>query len=138
MNKKIKIYAAVWLFSILGSTQGALAEGSLAPLTAVTVDNETILANDHGLTVYVFDKDSGEQSNCYDACAKAWPPVLVPANTHVTSPVGTTARKDGSVQVTYQGHPVYTYVGDGGQGETNGDGLGGIWHLVKLQENEVQ
>lgn len=131
---KMKMFAIAWLFSILGLAQGALADQSLSPLTAVTVANQTILANEQGLTVYVFDKDSGSESNCYDACAKAWPPVVVAAGTALVSPLGTTARKDGSVQVTYDGRPVYTYVGDGSEGDTNGDGLGGIWHIVKIQE----
>ena len=68
-------------------------------------------------TVYDFHKDKGTQSSCYGACEKVWPPVTTeggpqPGNGAQASKLGTTKRKDGTVQVTYAGHPLYTYVAD--------------------------
>lgn len=94
-----------------------------------------------GYTLYRFDKDKGSKSTCYGACAKQWPPLLTELKPRgvdvVKSKLGTTKRKDGTLQVTYFGYPLYTFVGDrkkpGITGEVNGDGVeafGGTWHAL--------
>jgi predicted lipoprotein with Yx(FWY)xxD motif len=87
-----------------------------------------------GFTLYRFDKDKGSKPTCYGACAKKWPPLLTEAKPYgvdvVKSKIGTTKRKDGTTQVTYFGYPLYTFVGDKGTGEVNGNGVqafGGTW-----------
>lgn len=104
-----------------------------APLSVVALtDGRNVLAADQGLTVYIFDVDTTSESQCYDSCEKAWPPVLVPAGAVLGANMGTTVRKDGSQQLTHNGRPIYFYIGDGAQGEINGDGLGGVWHIITL------
>jgi predicted lipoprotein with Yx(FWY)xxD motif len=97
-----------------------------------------ILYDLSGHTLYTFSKDRGTTSACYGACAKTWPPALTegkPRADGEASPakVGTTKRKDGTVQLTYAGHPLYTYADDG-SGDTAGNGLhsfGGQWYAIR-------
>jgi len=86
------------------------------------------------LTVYVFKKDlAGSGSSACDAsCAKTWPPLLLKEGatvigSEVTGKVAQLTRPDGSVQVTYDGAPLYFYVGDHGAGDTNGQGVSPSW-----------
>ena len=104
--------------------------GEDAPLAIVALaDGREILAKD-GLTVYLFDQDVDANSTCYDACANAWPPVLAKEGESFGASMGITIRKDGSQQLTYDGFPIYFFVGDGASGQINGDGLGGVWHII--------
>jgi predicted lipoprotein with Yx(FWY)xxD motif len=96
-----------------------------------------VLTNAAGLTLYTFAKDSGGQSACYGGCAKFWPPVLgkprVAAGVSLNGKFGTTTRKNGQVQVTYNGHPLYTFAGDSKPGDTHGNGStqdGGLWKVI--------
>jgi predicted lipoprotein with Yx(FWY)xxD motif len=87
-----------------------------------------ILVDSRGRTVYLFKKDSGTKSACFGACAAAWPPLRTSRKPTVgggvkASKVGTTRRSDGKRQVTYNGHPLYRFVGDTKAGDTNGEGL---------------
>lgn len=104
-----------------------VAGGNVPGLGAVLVDSK-------GLTVYLFEKDSGTASSCYGACAASWPPVIAGKPTAgegaMSSRLGTTKRKDGSMQVTYAGHPLYTFAGDVEAGEATGNestAFGGRW-----------
>ena len=90
-----------------------------------------ILVDSSGRTIYLFEKDSGTRSACSGACASAWPPVRASGKPTVgrganSSLVGTTARSDGTPQVTYNGQPLYLYQGDEKPGDTNGQGLTGF------------
>jgi predicted lipoprotein with Yx(FWY)xxD motif len=111
------------------------AGGSAQIVTAEAGELGTILTTSDGYTLYTFDNDtagSGE-SACYDACASAWPPFPV-ADASVSGgdgEVGTITRTDGSPQTTYNGKPLYMYSGDATPGETNGEGVGGVWHVAK-------
>jgi predicted lipoprotein with Yx(FWY)xxD motif len=97
-----------------------------------------VLVDSQGRTVYLFKKDTGSMSTCSGACATDWPPVTSTgkpsAGTGVTaSMLGTTARSDGSKQVTYGGHPLYLYVGDQNAGDANGqnvDAFGAKWYVL--------
>ena len=102
----------------------------------------TVLVNGQGLTLYMFVPDHRRgRSTCYRACASSWPPLRLP--TGVTIPVaagqarvsylGTTTRKDGGLQVTYNGWPLYLWVGDGVPGQATGQGInvsGGYWYVL--------
>jgi predicted lipoprotein with Yx(FWY)xxD motif len=104
-----------------------------------------ILDDGKGRTVYLFKKDQGTASSCTGACAAAWPPVRVSgkpvSGTGVNaSRVGTTKRSDGGRQMTYNGHPLYTFTGDKQPGDTNGQGLnafGGGWAALSPAGNAV-
>lgn len=96
------------------------------------------LVGSNGMTLYTYDKDTGSTSTCYQQCATNWPPYIVSASddlTHlmagITGLVSTTKRTDGSLQVTYNGHPLYFYIGDKVNSDMTGDGKGGVWHIVK-------
>ncbi len=94
-----------------------------------------VLTNAKGFTLYWFVPDTSTKSNCNGACARYWPPVPGPATagSGVTGQLGTITRADGSKQATYNGHPLYTYVGDSAPGVAKGNGLnlsGGVWHEV--------
>jgi predicted lipoprotein with Yx(FWY)xxD motif len=99
-----------------------------------------VLADSEGHVLYAFSKDTPEASACEGACAKAWPPLLVekgepePSNGASAARLGTIDRGDGSRQVTYAGHPLYTYTGDKSPGQARGDDVsafGGTWTALK-------
>ena len=107
--------------------------GSAAGLGQVLVDSE-------GHTLYAFGGDSASAASCEGACAKAWPPLLVekgephPSNGASAARLGTVTRADGSRQVTYADHPLYSYSADKQPGEANGNGssaFGGTWTALK-------
>ena len=97
-----------------------------------------ILVDGHGRSLYLFDRDSRGKSSCYGGCAGEWPPLITSGKAHAKSGVkatllGRTKRRDGRWQVTYKGHPLYTFSGDAARGQANGEGLddfGGWWYLV--------
>jgi predicted lipoprotein with Yx(FWY)xxD motif len=114
---------------------GAAAAG--ASLKTVRIGGVTVLATARGLTLYWFAPDTATRSNCNGTCAAYWPPVkgAVTAGPGATGRLGTIKRSDGSIQATYDGHPLYTYVGDTAAGQANGNGLnlnGGLWHEVTV------
>lgn len=104
-----------------------------------------VLVDSSGFTLYDFHKDQGTKSSCYEACAKVWPPLTTdgephPSNGASAAQLGTTKRSDGTVQVTYAGHPLYTYAGDKDPGEANGNdfsSFGGEWYALKSNGEEV-
>ena len=98
-----------------------------------------MLTSAHGFTLYWFAPDTPARSACYGTCAGYWPPVIVTgtpsAGPGVTGRLGTIKRSDGTAQVTYNGHPLYTYVGDTAPGQAFGNNLnlnGGLWHEVTV------
>ena len=104
-----------------------------------------VLVDSKGFTVYDFHKDKGTTSSCYGACAKGWPPVTtegapMTGEGAMASKLGTTKRKDGTTQVTYAGHPLYTFVGDKKPGEANGndvDAFGAKWYALQGSGEEA-
>ncbi|MGN6815743.1 MAG: COG4315 family predicted lipoprotein [Solirubrobacterales bacterium] len=110
---------------------GTVSTANISGLGTVLVDSE-------GMTVYNFAKDRGTTSSCYGACEQGWPPVLAEGKPSagegaMSSQLGTTKRKDGTMQVTYAGHPLYTYAGDTEPGEANGNestAFGGKWSVL--------
>jgi len=92
---------------------------------------------DTGMTLYSYAQDAANTSNCYDSCATAWPPYIVAPTTSLAAGAGvngviaTTQRKDGSLQVTYNGKPLYFWKKDMKVGDTTGQNIGGVWFVVK-------
>jgi predicted lipoprotein with Yx(FWY)xxD motif len=122
---------------------GLVLAGASAPppaaagtgLKTTTIGGTTVLTNDQGFTLYSFAPDTPAASKCYGSCAAYWPPVTgtAAANPGVPGRVGTITRTDGSEQLTYNGHPLYTYIGDTAPGQARGNNLnlnGGLWHEV--------
>ena len=106
-------------------------------LDARQIGSVNLLTNAKGLTLYWFAPDSPNKSVCYGSCAAYWPPVAgnASAGPGVTGTVGTIQRTDGTTQATYDGHPLYTYVGDSAPGQDGGNNInlnGGLWHIVPV------
>ena len=100
-----------------------------------TIGGAQVLTNSAGLTLYWFGPDTSTASKCTGSCATYWPPVKAPATagSGVTGTVGEITRPDGTKQATYDGHPLYTYIGDSAPGQDSGNNLnlnGGLWHIV--------
>jgi predicted lipoprotein with Yx(FWY)xxD motif len=94
----------------------------------------TVLTNSQGRTLYWFAIDTPTTSNCTGSCTSYWPPLLgkpvAAAGAALPKGFGTISRSGGEVQATYDGHPLYTYVGDTSAGMTSGNGSnasGGLW-----------
>ena len=99
----------------------------------------SVLTDGKGITVYLFEKDTGTTSTCYGPCAKAWPPVLTSSKPVATGGarsalLGTTKRTNGKLQVTYAGHPLYYFRASAKPGQVNGQGINGFgahWDAVR-------
>jgi predicted lipoprotein with Yx(FWY)xxD motif len=129
------------------STGGAAAATKPAVVKVTnTPDLGKVIVNVEGMTMYDFHKDKGTTSSCYGACAEAWPPLLTKgmptaAGGAESSLLGVTKRKDGTEQVTYNGHPLYGFVEDQKPGETNGndvDAFGGEWYALMPNGEEPE
>lgn len=127
-----------------GGSEVAGGEGAVVSL-ASSPKLGMILVDSNGMTLYDFHKDKGTTSSCYGACAEGWPPLTTEGEPQVgngasSSQLGTTERKDGTMQVTYAGHPLYTFVGDKGPGEANGNDVsafGAQWYALKGNGEEA-
>ncbi len=122
--------------ALAGTGQPAAGGGSGALKTA-KIGGMTVLTNASGLTLYWFAPDTPSRSACSGSCAAYWPPVRGPvtAGSGVTGRLTVITRADGSKQAVYDGHPLYTYVGDSGPGQARGNNLnlnGGLWHEVTV------
>jgi predicted lipoprotein with Yx(FWY)xxD motif len=102
-----------------------------AGLKTANVGGVTVLTNAKGFTLYTFAPDTSTTSKCNGACAQNWPPVKPGTASAVTGTFATIKRSDGSAQLTFHGHPLYTFVLDKSPGQANGNGVnafGGLWH----------
>lgn len=129
------------------SAGGSDSTSESGPETVKTADADmgTILVDGEGKTLYLFEQDTGPQSTCAGGCAGEWPPVTTEGKPHggdgvTASMLGTSKRSDGSVQVTYAGHPLYYFSGDTAPGQTNGQGLddfGAAWYVLGPSGKEI-
>jgi predicted lipoprotein with Yx(FWY)xxD motif len=90
-----------------------------------------IMVDMKNMTLYTFDKDEKDKSNCYDKCATNWPPLMAGADAKAMGEWTVVKRTDGSMQWAYDGKPLYTFVKDKKPGDVTGDGASGVWHVVK-------
>ena len=110
---------------------------SSSALMTATINGTKVVTNSKGLTLYWFVPDTSTTSKCTGSCATYWPPVKGPATAGagVTGTLGTITRPDGTKQATYDGHPLYTYVGDTAPGQAKGNALnlsGGLWYEMTV------
>jgi len=141
--------AAAVLITACGSSSTTTGSGAAAPassgpaassstaLKTGKIGGAVVLTNAKGFTLYWFAPDTSTKSKCYGSCATYWPPVKGPATAGagVTGKLGTITRSGGSMQATYNGHPLYTYAADSAPGQAKGNGLnlsGGVWHEVTV------
>jgi len=126
-----------------------VAAAALAATTAVASTNKSssislgttkvgqVLVAANGRTLYLFTADKGKKSACYGQCAAYWPPLVAQKPTAgaglKASLLGTTKRRSGKLQVTYDGHPLYFFAADKKADDVNGQGFvhfGGAWWVV--------
>jgi predicted lipoprotein with Yx(FWY)xxD motif len=115
----------------------AASSGSGTTVNMTTINGTAVVTNSSGKTLYWFVPDTSTTSKCTGSCATYWPPVTGPvtAGSGVTGTLSTITRADGTVQATYDGHPLYTYVGDTAAGQAKGNGLnlsGGLWYEMTV------
>lgn len=120
-----------------GTTPTASSSSSLIKTATATVNgtSETILTNSQGLTLYYRTSDVPPSTVCSGGCARAWPLLVVsgsgaPASAASLPGKLTVVTDANGKQVEYNGHLLYTYSGDTGPGQTTGEGVGGVWHVV--------
>jgi predicted lipoprotein with Yx(FWY)xxD motif len=117
-----------------GSTS---ASNTPAVLKTATIGGVSVLTDAKGFTLYWFAPDTSGKSVCYGSCAAYWPPVTgtPSAGPGVTGQLGTITRTGGGLQATYDGHPLYTYIGDTAPGQASGNNInlnGGLWHDLPI------
>jgi predicted lipoprotein with Yx(FWY)xxD motif len=120
---------------LLGVAVGGAGGGSQATpaggLRTASIGGAQVLTNANGLTLYTFAPDTPGKSACYGSCAQYWPPLKGPVTaTGIAGTFGTIKRTDGTLQATYNGRPLYTYIADSGRGQAHGNNLnlnGGLW-----------
>lgn len=141
MLKRIAIAASVLT---LVATGAAFAAGMLTG-TKVTLHSTSkgkVLATATGRTLYLYTPDGRNRgSHCTGSCISYWPPLMTPAKPVAGMGVkqtllGTTKRANGKLQVTYNGHPLYRYVGDSSAGQVSGEGSNGTWYVVTALGNK--
>jgi predicted lipoprotein with Yx(FWY)xxD motif len=150
MNRWTKLLVAFTAGALLVSLAATLAFAGEAKTGGTRIDVRSsplgrILVDGRGITLYDFPPDKGMTSICYGACAALWPP-LITHGKPVAGPgvraslLGTTKRKDGKLEVTYDGHPLYYFVSDRKPGQTTGQGLnqfGGPWWVLSPAGTEI-
>jgi predicted lipoprotein with Yx(FWY)xxD motif len=115
-------------------TTAAFASPSVSIASSASIGH-AILTDDRGMTLYHLTRDQNGVSSCYDACAAAWPPLVVDAipavqDATLARSLALSQRNDGTQQLTYQGQPLYYFAGDSQAGDTNGQGSGGVWFVL--------
>lgn len=116
------------------SSAAVKASTSAAGITTASGSKGTVLTTAQGFTIYWFAIDTPTKSNCSGSCASFWPPLTgtpsMASGASLTGKFGTIARADGTMQATYDGHPLYLFAGDKAAGQVNGNGIntsGGLW-----------
>jgi predicted lipoprotein with Yx(FWY)xxD motif len=150
MKHWIKLFTAVAVTAATASVAATLAfaNGTKTHPTTVMVAKSRfgrILVDAKGITLYDFVKDRRNVSSCYGACAALWPPLTTSGKPHAGPGVraallGTTRRKDGKLEVTYNHHPLYYFVTDRKPGQTTGQAVnqfGGPWWVLSPAGKEI-
>jgi len=150
MKPWIRLFSALVVSTAFASIIAAIAfaNGTKSGGTTVAVAKTRIgriLVDSKGITLYDFVTDKGGVSGCYGACAALWPPLITKGKPHAgrgvrASLLGTTKRKDGKLEVTYNHHPLYYFVTDRKPGQTTGQGVnqfGGPWWVLSPAGREI-
>ncbi len=162
MKLKYLVLSALAALALLATACGPQATPAAAPTAAATQPPAavpvtgaatvslgktaalgTFLTDGKGMTLYLFTKDTPNTSNCYGKCATAWPPLLTNGKPSAgdgvdASKLGTTTRKDGATQVTYNGWPLYYYFKDKAAGDVTGQLVGNVWFVVSPSGDKIE
>ena len=127
------------------TTTPAAAPGEETTVLVADSDLGQVLTAGNGMTVYVFMPDAQGAPTCTDSCAETWPPLTVDDASQLTggdgidaSLLGTTEHPTAGIQVTYNGWPLYFFAGDSAPGDTNGQGQGGVWHVLDPSGDTIE
>ena len=133
----MKKFAAILAVSIAAAGAGTAIAGSAPWVKTGKTSLGTVLTNASGRTLYLFEGDTKTKLGCNGGCLKAWPPLLASGSASAAGGASksalATTRRGSSKQVTYDGHPVYTYSGDSKAGQVWGEGLklnGKLWYAI--------
>jgi len=126
MQKSVTLLFAAAALS-LGLT-AALAQ--TAPATATDTAKGKALVDGKGMTLYIFDRDATDKSNCNGQCAVNWPPLTAAADAKASGDWSVVTRDDGGKQWAYKGKPLYTFAKDAKAGDVTGDGVNNVWHIA--------
>jgi predicted lipoprotein with Yx(FWY)xxD motif len=155
-STRLRLVAVVGVFALLAAacgngedtgdgTQSPEETGAPADATVAVEESDLgqIVVDADGRTLYRFLADEGSESTCYDECEDSWPPLTVEGEPVAGEGVdgsllGTTARTDGSTQVTLDGHPLYHFGGDQTADDVNGQGVGDVWFVVSPTGDAIQ
>jgi len=101
-------------------------------------ESNGVLADAGGRTLYTFDKDANNKSNCYGGCAAAWPPFMAKEGASAKAGYSVVTRDDGAKQWALSGKPLYFFAADTNAGDIKGDGQGGVWHVIRSTEKRAE
>jgi len=141
----VLVLALAGIATAAGHSSARKAASKQAVVTTRKTKPGMILVDAQGRSLYLFEKDKGGKSACSGACAKAWPPLMTTGKAKAAGGVnakllGTTKRSNGT-QVTYNGHPLYTFFQDTKAGQTNGEGstaFGAAWYVMGTNGNKIE
>jgi len=113
-----------------------------AGIRTATAGGRVVLVDAQGFTMYWYAPDTSTASNCVGSCATAWPPVIgtpsLASGVSLTGKLGTIKRSDGSIQATYDGHPLYLFKADSSAGMATGNKVSGIWWIMTVSGKKIQ
>ena len=110
----------------------SFAAAHIAPVVQTgKLGDQVFLMDGAKMTLYTFDKDGKNTSNCYDQCAVNWPPLTADAGMDLPRGFRLIERNDGTMQVAYKGKPLYLWIKDEKPGDMTGDGVKGVWHVAR-------
>jgi predicted lipoprotein with Yx(FWY)xxD motif len=147
---RLRLLAALLALAAAALLVALAAAGATGASRATVMTRSTslgrIIVNGQARTLYLFEKDKGGKSACYGACASFWPPLLTSGKPHAgpgakASLLGTTKRKNGALQVTYAGHPLYRYKLDTKPGQTKGEesnAFGAKWYVLSPAGKKIE
>jgi predicted lipoprotein with Yx(FWY)xxD motif len=145
MRRVIAALAVLMAVGLVAASTGSAA-GSRATVKTRHGKLGTFLVAGNGRTLYLFEKDKTSKSTCTGQCAQFWPPLLTSGKAKAVGKVrgsllGTTKRGDGKLQVTYKGHPVYTFSQDAKPGDTKGEdfsAFGAKWYVLSTAGKKIE
>jgi predicted lipoprotein with Yx(FWY)xxD motif len=126
LMKSVKFMIAMAVASVAATSAFAAP-----PVKTVESAKGKVLAGENGMSLYTFKKDKAGVSNCYDDCAKAWPPLIADGNAKAEGAYSVVDRKDGTKQWAKDGMPLYFWVKDKKMGDISGDGFKDVWDVAK-------
>jgi predicted lipoprotein with Yx(FWY)xxD motif len=123
--------SATFMIAMAIASAAATAAFAAPPVKTVESAKGKVLAGENGMSLYTFKKDKMGVSNCYDDCAKAWPPLMAASGAKAEGAYSIVERKDGTKQWAKDGMPLYFWVKDKKAGDISGDGFKDVWDVAK-------